>query len=299
MKKVLAVLLTVAMLASAFCINTSATETSVTKEKLGELIYDYDCYGTVWGRAGVSYLYSDVWLASRDVYRDKNSTEEDYQNALDLLKDDALNNVFVDYDYAEATYELALQEKNYNNWYSEEDWTEFQNKLSELKAVLDKSEGKDSRELSDAYRSLMGIYNKMTNAYTLKGDLNKDGEVNVLDVTLLQKYLVGIENLTGAQKMLANAEEYENPSITEATLIQKYAVGEISEFTNYGHFVVDNKVVNYIDDENLVYERILNFNICPRKISTQIYPVRNYDKYQAYEVIFSYYLWCHQNGYEP
>ena len=145
----------------------------------------------------------------------------------------------------------------------------------------------------------MGGYNKMSNAYTLKGDLNKDGEVNVLDVTLLQKYLVGIENLTGAQKMLANAEEYENPSITEATLIQKYAVGEISEFTNYGHFVVDNKVVNYIDDENLVYERILNFNICPRKISTQIYPVRNYDKYQAYEVIFSYYLWCHQNGYEP
>ena len=150
MKKVLAVLLTVAMLASVFCVNTSATETSVTKEKLGELIYDYDCYGTVWGRAGVSYLYSDVWIASKDVYRDKNSTEEDYQNALDLLKDDALNNVFVDYDYAEATYELALQEKNYNNWYSEEDWMEFQNKLSELKAVLDKSEGKDSSELSDA-----------------------------------------------------------------------------------------------------------------------------------------------------
>ena len=208
MKKVIAVLLTVAMLASVLCMNVSAAETSVTKEKLQLLTEYYRGSSGIMGIPIVHYQYNYAWKAAEDVLGDENSTEADYQNALDVLKNDALNNVFVYFDYAEATYELALQEENYNNWYSEEDWTDFQNKLAQLKVVLDENKGNKveesfESELANAYRALMGSYNKMTNAYTLKGDLNKDGEVNVLDVTLLQKYLAGTENLTGAQKMLA------------------------------------------------------------------------------------------------
>lgn len=297
MKKVLSVLLTVAMLASALCINAYAAETSITKEKLFKLIDSYEWYGSLWGTPSVQYQYLDVLITATDVYNDENSTEADYQEALDMLKNANLNDMLVHYDYAEATYELASKEKNYNNWYSEEDWAEFQNKLSDLKAVLDASERRvESPELTSAFRSLLDIYNKMTNEYTLKGDLNKDGEVNVSDVTLLQKYLVGSENLTGAQKMLANAEEYENPSIIEATLIQKYAAGEISQFDDYDNFFIEDEYVNYLD-ENMVYERTLNFNICPRKINYQY--IRNEYKYQSYKIIFSYFMWCHQNGYEP
>lgn len=298
MKKAIAVLLTVVILASSFCLNVSAAETSVTKEKLQLLTEYYRGSSGIMGIPIVHYQYNYAWKAAEDVLKDENSTEADYQNALDMLKNDALNNVFVYFDYAEATYELALQEENYNNWYSEEDWTDFQNKLAQLKVVLDKSNGEESLELANAYRALMGSYNKMTNAYTLKGDLNKDGEVNVLDVTLLQKYLAGTENLTGAQRMLANAEEYENPKITEATLIQKYAAEQISEFPDYGNFFVEDERVNYLD-EDIVYERTLNFNICPRKISSQIYRIRNEYKYQTYDIIFGYYLWCNQNSYEP
>lgn len=303
MKKVIAVLLTVAMLASVLCMNVSAAETSVTKEKLQLLTEYYRGSSGIMGIPIVHYQYNYAWKAAEDVLGDENSTEADYQNALDVLKNDALNNVFVYYYYAEATYGLALKEENYNNWYSEEDWTDFQNKLAQLKVVLDENKGNKveesfESELANAYRALMGSYNKMTNAYTLKGDLNKDGEVNVLDVTLLQKYLAGTENLTGAQKMLANAEEYENPKITEATLIQKYAAEQISEFPDYGNFFAEDERANYLD-EDLVYERTLNFNICPRKASPQIYRISNEYKYQQYDIIFGYYLWCNQNGYEP
>lgn len=34
--------------------------------------------------------------------------------------------------------------------------------------------------------------------------MNGDGEVNIEDATLVQKYVAHIENLTGAQKMLTN-----------------------------------------------------------------------------------------------
>ena len=54
---------------------------------------------------------------------------------------------------------------------------------------------------------MMTSYNKMTNAYTVKGDVNGDGEVNIEDATLVQKYVVHIENLTGAQKMLTNRKK--------------------------------------------------------------------------------------------
>lgn len=59
-------------------------------------------------------------------------------------------------------------------------------------------------QLTKAFKEMMTSYNKMTNAYTVKGDVNGDGEVNIEDATLVQKYVAHIENLTGAQKMLTN-----------------------------------------------------------------------------------------------
>lgn len=61
----------------------------------------------------------------------------------------------------------------------------------------------------------------MTNAYTLKGDVNKDGVVNVVDATLIQKYIAHEVEFTGAQKMLTNVAKYESDiSVIAATDLQ-------------------------------------------------------------------------------
>lgn len=294
MKKIISVILSAAMLSSVFCMNVSAAEDSVTKEKLAYLLNAYNINFSIWGKPIIQGCIEDVFVNAQKVYEDSNATDSDYNEALIELKNNALNEIYINYGYAEATYELASKEQNYNNWYSEDDWAEFQNKLSLLKTELDKGNGL-SLELSYAHRSLMGIYNKMTNSHTLRGDVNGDGTVNVEDATLIQKYLVGLENLTGAQKMLANAENYENPTVTEATMIQKYSVGIIDELPNYGHFLVDEGL-DFID-ENIVYERTLNFNICPRKYNSML--IENEYKYQLYCIIIGYYSWCNENGYTP
>ncbi|MGN1139371.1 MAG: leucine-rich repeat protein, partial [Ruminococcus sp.] len=62
----------------------------------------------------------------------------------------------------------------------------------------------------------------------IKGDVNLDGTVNILDVTLIQKWLVGDKELSSIQ--LSNAivgEAYSKIDINNATDIQKYIVGLI------------------------------------------------------------------------
>lgn len=57
------------------------------------------------------------------------------------------------------------------------------------------------------------------------GDVNSDGDISVVDATLVQKYIVGLENLTDLQKKTADVNDNNEISVVDATLIQKYIVG--------------------------------------------------------------------------
>lgn len=58
------------------------------------------------------------------------------------------------------------------------------------------------------------------------GDVNLDGVVSVLDATLIQKYIVDLEELNDIQKSNALVSAYrEKISVENATFIQKYIVG--------------------------------------------------------------------------
>ena len=57
------------------------------------------------------------------------------------------------------------------------------------------------------------------------GDVNSDGDISVVDATLIQKYIVGLENLTDLQKKSAEVNDDNEISVVDATLIQKYIVG--------------------------------------------------------------------------
>lgn len=57
------------------------------------------------------------------------------------------------------------------------------------------------------------------------GDVNSDGDISVVDATLIQKYIVGLEKLTDLQKKSAEVNGDGEISVVDATLIQKYIVG--------------------------------------------------------------------------
>lgn len=56
------------------------------------------------------------------------------------------------------------------------------------------------------------------------GDLNGDGDITVVDATLVQKHVVQLETLSADKQILADVDEDNTISVVDATLIQKYIV---------------------------------------------------------------------------
>lgn len=59
------------------------------------------------------------------------------------------------------------------------------------------------------------------------GDVDGDGEVTVMDATLVQKYIVSLETLTDSQLNVANVNGDGEISVIDATQIQKIVVNLI------------------------------------------------------------------------
>lgn len=56
------------------------------------------------------------------------------------------------------------------------------------------------------------------------GDANGDGDITVVDATLVQKHVVQLETLSADKQILADVNEDNTISVVDATLIQKYIV---------------------------------------------------------------------------
>lgn len=62
------------------------------------------------------------------------------------------------------------------------------------------------------------------------GDVNLDGEINILDATQLQKMIVGLVKSTNESNASADVNGDNSVDIIDATLIQKYCAGLIDGF---------------------------------------------------------------------
>ena len=56
------------------------------------------------------------------------------------------------------------------------------------------------------------------------GDVNGDGDITIVDATLVQKHIVQLETLSADKQILADVDEDNTISVVDATLIQKYIV---------------------------------------------------------------------------
>lgn len=56
------------------------------------------------------------------------------------------------------------------------------------------------------------------------GDINGDGDITIVDATLIQKHIVQLETLSADKQILADVNEDNTISLVDATLIQKYIV---------------------------------------------------------------------------
>lgn len=63
-----------------------------------------------------------------------------------------------------------------------------------------------------------------------KGDVDDSGKVKIDDVTLLQKYIVGLEELNKEELWAADVNEDNQYTVDDVTMIQKYCSGIIKSF---------------------------------------------------------------------
>ncbi len=66
--------------------------------------------------------------------------------------------------------------------------------------------------------------NVLNTAYNLKGDVDGDGVISIMDATAIQKYLADISELEDSAKESADFNEDNTINVVDATDIQKYLV---------------------------------------------------------------------------
>ncbi len=259
----------------------------------------YTMYGENWSWSD----YNDL-EATTELWNYPRATEENYEIECEMWHDTIYNKFYVMPEVAQLTCENAKKEQNYNNWYDEDEWNEFQDSITALDEIVYTSP--DPQELALRYRNMLSIYNKMTNEYTVTGDLNKDGVVSISDVSLLQKYLSEMVELTGAQKMLTNANIYESPTIRDVSNLQKYIAGLNDSFEDNNIFIYQKSITDTTVPTEIIYQYAPNFNIVPRTydvwytpLEKEPYTFDNDTLAEYMKMNIEYFDWCEKYNLEP
>lgn len=208
-----------------------------------------------------------------------NSINSDYARLLTLLENPIINPQFAAY-----TCYLAFKENNYNNWYQDTDWQQFVEYRNALYTTLTNVKNDylhidvntltyiQKKQITSDFFNLLELYDKMTLDNALLGDLDGDGHVTVFDVTVMQRSLVQMTELTEGQKLRSttntcaakNGPDYD---ITSATILQKY-LAEINcdEFEALQKYNLPSKEIrpthsHYPDPEMLNQREYRNVSI--------------------------------------
>lgn len=116
-----------------------------------------------------------------------------------------------------------------NSYYPSELLKDFQDKLKTAVVVYDSAiEGID---VSYAYWNLKFAYNKLCVANSVSGDVDNSGDLNIFDVTLVQKSIANMYQFNSSQLTVLDKSAQEEVTIMEATKLQR-CVADLEEFNS-------------------------------------------------------------------
>lgn len=296
-KKSLTVILALLMITNFFCVNISAAEDSKEKRRLGAMLNYLEVNSSSYG--DYSAYYSETWndyslyTHYKQVYDDIASTNDDYTKAYAEILEEKYSN-FVRPSVAILSVSGAENEKNYNNWYSDEEWNKYQLKIKALREAVGNYSAysnhqyntEEMKKITYAFHDWLYTLNTMTNKDYIKGDVDKDGKVTINDATMVQRALSGRIGLTTAQKMRARAVLYNRPleskdsmgryviTINDVTQIQKFLAGDTaaSDAINNTPFDYGKRICIFVDelesleDQDYLMGHFLNYFVCPRTL---------------------------------
>ncbi len=147
----------------------------------------------------------------------------------DLLE--VSSTMYVEKSELKYMYYLFINENNDNGYYSDELWNEVQQLITDAKTAYYSG---DEQLVHHVYIKMRNTYDALCKYNTVYGDFSGDGELNVVDVTYLQKYIAELTEFNSSQKTLSciNGEGVGGASIKTATYMQKYMVGLVTQFGN-------------------------------------------------------------------
>ncbi len=79
-------------------------------------------------------------------------------------------------------------------------------------------------------KNTMDVFDRLVETPRKTGDANGDGEINVLDAAIIQKYTASMTELTQAELNAADVNGDGSVDVLDAAQIQKFAAGKITEF---------------------------------------------------------------------
>ena len=198
--------------------------------------WDYDlCTGNE--NADFSARSKDAAVTT-GVYANKNLYKylANYSWFNDIVKElygehyDYFANLYADGGFFDSAYEQyqPVIERNYNEagWYISKWW------VNHIKKPLPTyAENYDYMKNWCVERNAwMRLHYDPFDESFIIGDVNGDGNIDVFDATIVQKYAVERTELTAEQKLLADVNNDGNIDTLDATDVQKYSVEKLQEF---------------------------------------------------------------------
>ncbi len=154
-------------------------------------------------------------------------TKEEIQTAYDNLEF-AMNRATIEKSELEVLIDFCKTEKNDDGYYPDEAWAEFENSIYEAQNILEDMNAVGV-DYNRAYWGMLYNYNKLCLVNRRYGDVNFDGDINILDATKIQRILAQLEDSNSSMLQICKLE------ITYATEIQRYLalLGDVDSLAVY------------------------------------------------------------------
>lgn len=157
------------------------------------------------------------------VLDEKYKTDEERQYIIDNFSKSMSTDIVISSDAILCLYEAVKNESNDNGYYSDELWNEFSKNREKVKMSIE--EGIKPEDANNLFLDLRDSFNALCLSNQIMGDVNKDGRIDILDATIMQKGLVKKLTLNSSQLLISCNNTFpQSFSISNVTEWQKLLV---------------------------------------------------------------------------